>query len=59
MPGPVLFGIFIDKTCDLWETTCKGDGNCLVYDNKTLSYELAGAILIFQGKSYTCSKSAK
>lgn len=48
MPGPVLFGIFIDKTCDLWQTTCKGRGSCLVYDNKILSYELAGAILLFQ-----------
>ena len=49
IPGPVLFGIFIDKTCDLWETTCHGQGNCLVYNNKKLSYRLAAAIFVFEG----------
>jgi len=50
IPGPVLFGIFIDKTCDLWEETCHGGkGNCLAYDNETLSYRLASAIFIFEG----------
>ena len=22
IPGPVMFGFFIDKTCDLWDTSC-------------------------------------
>ena len=52
MPGPVLFGVFIDRTCELWETTCQGQGNCLVYDNEVLSYRLAAAILLFQGKEF-------
>ena len=52
MPGPVLFGVFIDRTCELWETTCQGQGNCLVYDNKILSYRLAAAILLFQGMEF-------
>jgi len=48
MPGPVLFGIFIDKSCDLWEKTCSGTGNCLQYDNVSLSYMLCGATCLFQ-----------
>ena len=55
IPGPVLFGIFIDKTCDLWESTCQGQGNCLVYDNKKLSYQLAAAIFIFEGMLFNLS----
>ena len=51
IPGPVLFGIFIDKSCGLWEATCHGQGNCLVYDNEQLSYSLAYVIFIFQGES--------
>ena len=52
LPGPVLFGIFIDKSCDLWEKTCHGTGNCLQYNNVKLSYMLCGATALFQGKSY-------
>lgn len=51
MPGPVLFGIFIDKSCALWEKTCSGIGNCLQYDNVYLSYMLCGATCLFQGQS--------
>ena len=51
LPGPVLFGIFIDKSCDLWEKTCHGTGNCLQYNNVKLSYMLCGATALFQGKS--------
>ena len=50
MPGPVLFGIFIDKSCDLWEKTCSGTGNCLQYNNVYLSYMLCGATCLFQGE---------
>ena len=25
IPGPILFGVFMDKACSLWEQTC---GNC-------------------------------
>lgn len=56
IPGPVLFGIFIDKSCGLWESTCHGQGNCLVYDNEQLSYSLAYVIFIFQGKLFTWFK---
>lgn len=48
MPGPVLFGAFIDKTCVLWEETCSGKGSCLEYNNELLSYLLVAAGLFFQ-----------
>lgn len=48
MPGPVLFGAFIDKTCILWEETCSGRGSCLEYNNELLSYLLVAAGLFFQ-----------
>lgn len=48
MPGPVVFGAFIDKTCILWEETCSGRGSCLEYNNELLSYLLVAAGLFFQ-----------
>lgn len=48
MPGPVIFGAFIDKTCILWEETCSGRGSCLEYNNELLSYLLVAAGLFFQ-----------
>ncbi|KAJ7333507.1 hypothetical protein OS493_017044 [Desmophyllum pertusum] len=48
MPGPVIFGAFIDKTCVLWEETCSGRGSCLEYNNELLSYFLVAAGLFFQ-----------
>ena len=50
MPGPVIFGAFIDKTCILWEETCSGRGSCLEYNNELLSYLLVAAGLFFQGE---------
>lgn len=51
MPGPVIFGAFIDKTCILWEETCSGRGSCLEYNNELLSYLLVAAGLFFQSKT--------
>ena len=54
MPGPVMFGAFIDKTCILWEETCSGRGSCLEYNNELLSYLLVAAGLFFQSKTFSC-----
>ena len=51
MPGPVVFGAFIDKTCNLWEEKCGNDGACLEYNNEQLSYLILAAGLLFQGKN--------
>ena len=51
MPGPVLFGTFIDKTCNLWEKRCDETGACLEYNNAQLSYLILAAGLLFQGRN--------
>merc|ERR1712112_473815 len=33
IPGPIMFGYFIDRTCLLWQQSCKDEGSCIVYDN--------------------------
>ena len=38
IPGVVLFGVVLDKTCILWEQTCEGTGNCLYFDNQWMAY---------------------
>lgn len=48
MPGPVLFGAFIDKTCNLWEEKCDQKGACLEYNNEQLRYLILAAGLLFQ-----------
>ncbi|XP_061426999.1 solute carrier organic anion transporter family member 4C1-like isoform X2 [Lethenteron reissneri] len=38
IPGPILFGVIIDKTCILWsEKPCGERGACWTYDNPTMS----------------------
>lgn len=32
MPGPVIFGAIIDKTCTLWKYTCGERQSCFLYD---------------------------
>ncbi|XP_071955520.1 solute carrier organic anion transporter family member 4A1-like [Antedon mediterranea] len=34
VPGPVIFGAVIDKTCILWENACGSEGACWLYSNK-------------------------
>ena len=38
MPGPVIFGAIIDKTCLVWEEgECDDSKTCWMYDNGQLS----------------------
>jgi solute carrier organic anion transporter family, member 4A len=39
-PAPLLFGIFIDESCILWETTScgSGKGSCRLYNNYLMSW---------------------
>ena len=48
--GPLLLGFVIDVTCSLWNNSCSDRGNCWVYDNKQLGYNIfylsiVGAVL--------------
>jgi len=39
LPGPVLFGFAIDRSCLLWEKNCDGStGSCLYYDNHEMAW---------------------
>lgn len=32
IPGPIIYGIVIDKTCTVWNNLCGARGNCQLYD---------------------------
>ena len=49
IPGPVIFGVFIDRSCLLWQDSCGQRGSCLVYDNATFSSSMVS--LAVTGKS--------
>ena len=38
IPGPMLYGMIIDRACKVWMPTCTGRGACLLYD--TTMYRL-------------------
>ena len=47
MPGPIVFGALIDMACQLWQTSCGGEGSCFFYDNQALSLNLLAVNLAF------------
>ncbi|NXR36142.1 SO4C1 protein, partial [Zosterops hypoxanthus] len=43
IPGPILFGVAIDKSCTLWDINeCDIKGACWVYDNERMAFLLMG-----------------
>ncbi|XP_077520031.1 solute carrier organic anion transporter family member 4A1-like [Amblyomma americanum] len=41
IPGPILFGHLIDRSCVLWQGTCSGgSGACAVYENSAMGMNL-------------------
>ena len=40
LPGPLLFGHFVDNSCKLWQNTCGEKGRCFVYDVDEMSNTL-------------------
>jgi len=41
LPGPVLFGFVLDRSCILWEEKCDGTtGSCLYYNNHEMAWLL-------------------
>ena len=38
MPGPIIVGVFIDRSCMLWAKNCDSSSTCWIYDSKTISY---------------------
>ncbi|XP_063969914.1 solute carrier organic anion transporter family member 4A1-like [Lytechinus pictus] len=44
-PAPIVFGLFIDKSCLVWESLCEGSQICWLYDNRTLAFTMLGLCL--------------
>ncbi|NXO25478.1 SO4C1 protein, partial [Cisticola juncidis] len=43
IPGPILFGVAIDKSCTLWDINeCETKGACWAYDNERMAMLLMG-----------------
>eukprot|EP00092_Neocalanus_flemingeri_P074323 GFUD01091869.1.p1 GENE.GFUD01091869.1~~GFUD01091869.1.p1 ORF type:complete len:690 (-),score=109.23 GFUD01091869.1:36-2105(-) len=51
IPGPVMFGYFLDKACILWEPNCDDHGSCLLYNNNQMSTSILGICLLGKGFS--------
>ena len=49
VPSPILTGYLFDSSCEHWQYQCGEQGNCWVYDNRTLSYLVSGYTLIVLG----------
>ncbi|EDV19629.1 uncharacterized protein TRIADDRAFT_968, partial [Trichoplax adhaerens] len=51
IPGPIVIGAFIDRSCILWAKNCNGTSTCWVYDSKSISYYVVGttAVVKFLG----------
>uniref|UniRef100_A0A0K2VBA2 Solute carrier organic anion transporter family member n=1 Tax=Lepeophtheirus salmonis TaxID=72036 RepID=A0A0K2VBA2_LEPSM len=50
IPGPMIFGYMIDRECTLWKSSnCEGEsGNCLIYENSTMSASLMTLYFVFK-----------
>jgi len=48
IPGPIMYGALIDRSCLLWSSPCDGPGSCLVYDNWWMSRYLLLATLCWK-----------
>ncbi|KAL1484173.1 hypothetical protein MTO96_011525 [Rhipicephalus appendiculatus] len=52
IPGPILFGHLIDRSCILWEGTCGGgSGACAVYENSAMGLNLFHTMLSVKSAS--------
>ena len=67
IPGPVMFGFFIDRTCLLWDIGCgeieehftaqsshyftEGQGSCLLYDNYQFSVFMCSCVIVAKSVS--------
>ncbi|XP_046675029.1 solute carrier organic anion transporter family member 4A1 [Homalodisca vitripennis] len=50
IPGPMLFGVILDGTCEYWHAPCsKEEGSCILYDHYSISRTMV--LLAFGWKS--------
>ncbi|PFX24711.1 solute carrier organic anion transporter family member 4A1-like isoform X2 [Stylophora pistillata] len=46
IPGPIIFGALLDKTCILWSSRCGHRGFCLEYDHDGLAQVLVAVMAV-------------
>eukprot|EP00057_Strongylocentrotus_purpuratus_P033129 XP_790304.3 PREDICTED: solute carrier organic anion transporter family member 4A1 isoform X1 [Strongylocentrotus purpuratus] len=51
VPAPIIFGLLIDRSCLLWETTCDGSRSCWLYDNQQFSHSFLLLTVLFKSCS--------
>jgi len=42
IPGPIWFGLILDRSCIYWSPKCLGKSSCLLYDNMGLRFSFTG-----------------
>ena len=47
--GPLIYGVFIDLSCLLWQSVCDERGSCLVYDIELYRNLFMGVSLVIGG----------
>ncbi|KAH9373221.1 hypothetical protein HPB48_004966 [Haemaphysalis longicornis] len=48
IPGPLLFGNVIDRSCLVWQTMCGRSGSCLYYNNRQLAHNLFSLLILLK-----------
>ncbi|KAH6930107.1 hypothetical protein HPB50_009622 [Hyalomma asiaticum] len=47
IPGPIVFGHLIDRSCLLWQSTCSGGtGACAIYENSAMGTNLFRVMVV-------------
>lgn len=53
IPSPLIFGYLIDKSCILWQVTCKTVGACLMFDVARLRFSIFGSAFFMEVLFFT------
>ncbi|KAH7946470.1 hypothetical protein HPB49_025507 [Dermacentor silvarum] len=52
IPGPIVFGYLIDRSCILWQSTCSGKrGACAIYENSAMGINLFRVMIVVKSAS--------
>ena len=54
IPGPIIFGTFIDLTCKYWYTDCLNQRVCKIYSNRNFSYTFGALGIGFKFICWLC-----
>ncbi|PIK42944.1 putative solute carrier organic anion transporter family member 4A1 [Apostichopus japonicus] len=53
IPGPIVFGLLIDKSCMIWEDDCDDVRTCWLYENDQFALYLFLILIVFRTLSIT------